>query len=54
MFILESGETEQVYYTSSLSPKTEVKQIKPLITQILSQEAAKSIQLIHGDKQKNT
>jgi len=54
VFILASRETEQVYYTSSLSPKTEIKQIKPLITQILGAEAAKSIQIIHGDKQKNT
>jgi len=57
MFILEATNPDQdkVYYTSSLSPETEVNQIKPLIKQILGQEIADNIQVIEpADKQKNT
>jgi len=54
MFILENnGGDKQVYYTSSLSPETEIEQIKPLITQLVSQNAANNIQIIHGTKQNN-
>jgi hypothetical protein len=53
MFILEINsmpgsfaDNYQVYYTSSLSPATEVQQIKPLIEQITDLTTANSLKII--------
>ncbi|CAG8773439.1 7689_t:CDS:2 [Racocetra persica] len=51
---LELKPETKVYYTSSgAEVKNEVKQIKPLIEQIVGEKAAKNIQIIEGPKQKN-
>ncbi|CAG8818282.1 1912_t:CDS:2, partial [Racocetra persica] len=52
--ILELKPETKVYYTSSgAEVKNEVKQIKPLIEQIVGEKAAKNIQIIKGPKQTN-
>lgn len=55
MFVLENnGGNKQVYYTSSgQGVESEVEQIKPLITQLVDQNIANSIQIIQGPKQNN-
>jgi Ulp1 family protease len=55
MFILGNhGGNKRVYYTSSSQGvENEVEQIKPLITQLVNQNAANNIQIIHGAKQNN-
>jgi len=54
MFILESRETEQVYYTSSgQGIADEIKQIQPLISQITDEQTANNIQILTGAKQKD-
>jgi len=53
MFILETNSMPgsfadhyQVYYTSSLSPASEAKEIKPLIEQITDSNAANNIKIL--------
>lgn len=56
MFILENnGGNKQVYYTSSgRGTENEKEQIKPLINQLVNQNATNNIQIIQGAKQNNS